>query len=312
MNLQTQSSSAAVTGDLVVIQRNSISGSGRRNRALLDLIRELRQRQFEVRMFSDRNQLDVFTARESVTHRIRCMVAAGGDGTVTSLVNRHPERVIAVLPMGTENLVARHLDMPCNGAVVADVIKDGYTRVFDTAKIGSRCFLLMVSAGIDAQVVHRLNAQRSGNIRHWTYLRPVLQTFLSYGFPKIDVTDVRTGKTVTGTHVIVSNFREYGFNLKLNPDADPADGQLDVCVFQKSSRVRLAIHAILSIFRTQKGSHLVRFRSPHVSLSASVESGIVCPGRSVIPLQVDGDTGGQLPVDIQIKKSSMQLIVHRQ
>ncbi|MCH2200727.1 MAG: hypothetical protein MK102_02050 [Fuerstiella sp.] len=311
MNLQTESLSVGSTGDLVVIQRNSTSGSGRRNRVLLDLIRELRHRRFKVRMFSDRNQLDAFVGRDHVTHRIRCLVAAGGDGTLSSLVNRHPGRAIATLPMGTENLVARHLNMPCNGAVVADVIKDGYVRVFDTAQFGSSCFLLMASAGIDAQVVHRLNAERLGNIRRWTYLRPILQTFLSYGFPKINVTDVNTGKTVCGTHVIVSNFREYGFHLKLNSDADPTDGQLDVCVFQKSSPVRLAIYAIRSIFRTQNGPHLVRFRSQHVSLSATTDSGIVRSGQSEIPLQADGDMGGQLPVDIRIKESSMQLLAHR-
>jgi diacylglycerol kinase family enzyme len=38
----------------------------------------------------------------------RCLVAAGGDGTVSALLNERPVVPIAVLPAGTENLFARH------------------------------------------------------------------------------------------------------------------------------------------------------------------------------------------------------------
>ena len=38
----------------------------------------------------------------------RCLVAAGGDGTVAALINERPERPITVLPAGTENLFAGH------------------------------------------------------------------------------------------------------------------------------------------------------------------------------------------------------------
>ena len=299
-----------VAGDLVIIQRNPTSGTGKSHRVLLKLIRELRNRQLSVRMFSNRDHLDDFINSNRAL-RIRCLVAAGGDGTVSSLVNRHPDRAIAVLPLGTENLVARHLSMPCNGAVVADVIKDGQVRRFDTAQAGNSCFLLMASAGIDAEVVRRLHIARSGNIRHWTYIRPILQAFASYRFPEIDATDLNTGKKVTGTHIIVSNLKEYGFNLKLNPAADPTDGQLDICVFRKRSLVQLAIHVMCSLFQAQSGPHIVRFRSRHILLSASgdLNEASQCPAE--VPLQTDGDTAGQLPTDIRINPSAMQLLVHR-
>ena len=82
----------------------------------------------------------------------------------------------------------------------------------------------MASAGIDADIVHRLPGKRSGNIRHGTYIRPILQTLAGYHFPEITVTDVQTERTFKGSHVIVSNFRQYGFDLKLTPDADAIDG----------------------------------------------------------------------------------------
>ena len=309
MNQQPKTSPSSVAGDLVVIQRNRTSGAGKSHQALLELIRELRNRQLCVRMFSNRDQLDEFINSGHVNGRLRCIVAAGGDGTVASLFNRHPNRVIALLPMGTENLVARHLNMPCNGSVVADVIEAGHVERFDTAQAGENRFLLMASAGIDAEVVRCLHAIRSGHIRRWTYIRPILQTFASYRFPEITVMDADTRNTVTGSHIIVSNFGEYGFGLQLNPDADPTDGQLDICVFRKRSLMHTAIHAVRSLFRAQNDQHVVRFRSQHVSLS---ETRILdAEGRRspAIPLQTDGDIAGQLPINIQINAAAMQILV---
>ena len=310
MNHQSTSSPSAVTGDLVVIQRNPTSGTGKSHRALLELVRALRFKRFSVRMFSNRGRLDEFIEGRHVNDRLRCIVAAGGDGTVSSLVNRHPNRAIALLPMGTENLIARHLKMPCNGSVVAEVIQNGRIKRFDTAKASNHRFLLMASAGIDAEVVRRLHATRSGHIRRWTYIRPILQTFASYRYPEITVTDVDTGKSVAGSHVIVSNFREYGFHLRLTPDADPTDGQLDICVFRRHSLSQTALHAVCSLFRAQSGPHVVRFRSQHISLSGSraLHSDGVRPTE--IPLQTDGDTAGELPIDIRIDAAAMQVLVH--
>ena len=308
MNQQFRSSISPIDGEYVVIQRNSTAGAGTSRRILLNLVSKLRKQPFRVRMFSDRDRLDAFVASDRVRSRIRCLVAAGGDGTVADLVNRHSEHPIAVLPMGTENLLARHLNIPRDDSVVAEIIQQGHVQTFDTAQAGNRQYLLMASAGIDADVVHRLHATRSGNIRHWTYIRPILQTFASYRFPEISVTDSETDQTTSGSHVIVGNFKEYGFNLKLTPNADPTDGWLDVCVFQGRSVTQSVIHAIKSLFRPQNGPLVARFRSRHVSLSAFDEQHA---DAADIPLEADGDPAGHLPVDIRINKAAMRLLVRR-
>ncbi len=210
--------------------------------------------------------------------------------------------------MGTENLIARHLKIPRDGSGVADTIQQGHVQPFDTAQAGNRQHLLMASAGIDADIVHRLQATRSGNIRHWTYIRPILQTLASYHFPEITITDEQTEKTVTGSHVIVSNFKQYGFSLKLTPDADAIDGWMDVYVFQGRSVTQSVIHAIKCLFRPQNVPLVVRFRSRHVSLSASGKHHSEATG---IPLQTDGDPAGHFPVAIRINEATMRLLVHR-
>lgn len=312
MNRAADSSPGQVEGDIVVIQRNPRSGSGQRRRMLHDLIRELRHRRYRVRMFHRRSRLDAYLQEERVAPNLRCVVAAGGDGTVSSLVNRHPGVPVAVLPMGTENLIARHLKIPGSGSGLAEIIDAGQYREFDTAQAGDQQFLIMASAGIDADVVHRLHAGRTGHIRHWSYLPPIIRSLWHYHGRMIGVLDQDTGKSITGSLAVVSNFREYGLNTRLNPDADPTDGQLDVCVFQGTAKRQMVAFLVRSLFRTQTGPDVVRFRSRHVSL-LTADSLVSDPASAAatprIPLQSDGDPTGVLPVEITINPSAMRLLI---
>lgn len=304
-----------IAGDLVVIQRNPMSGSGRDRQALHTLMRELRMRGFRVRVFSSRPRLDEFVNSPPVSDRLRCLVAAGGDGTVASLVGRHPTLPIAVFPMGTENLVARHLNMPRDGSVVAHVIQQGQTQAFDTARVGHHAFLLMASAGLDADIVHRLHQTRSGNIGHLSYLGPLLRAIIGYQLPRLTLIDHDTGRQTDGSHVVISNFKEYALNLKLNPDADPTDGLLDICVLRTRSMTRTLLHLIGSLFKTQTGAHITRFRSRHLTVLTAndLDARAANASQSAPPevsLQSDGDPAGCLPAEISIKASTMQLLVH--
>ena len=58
--------------------------------------------------------------------RLRTVVAAGGDGTVSLLANRLPAQTpISVLPLGTANLVAKYLGIRPEPEQVADMIQAG-------------------------------------------------------------------------------------------------------------------------------------------------------------------------------------------
>lgn len=295
--------------DLIVIQRNPTSGSGRGRREVLRLLKELQRRGFETRVYHDRARLSRFVNRPAVLNgpavadRLRCLVAAGGDGTISSLVQRHPEFPIAVLPLGTENLVAKHLGLRCDGVGLASVIQDGRFLSFDTGLVGSRRFLLMASAGLDAEVVRLLALARTGNISHLSYFLPILTAFRRYQFPELQVKNEQGEVVAIGSHVLVSNMPEYGMKIPFCPGSNPHDGLLDVRVFKQSGILRTALH----VFRTKLGrkdsaEQLVRFRAPMVSLETQDPS---------VPLQADGDPCGAGAVTIRVAEEKMSLLVPR-
>ena len=270
----------------------------------------LRQKGFLVEIHTD---LDVVSNRANDLFKkgtLRALVGVGGDGTAAELTNRTICGVpITLLPSGTANLIAKYLKLPFNPEKAADLIESGKTIMFDVGRANGRLFLVMVSAGIDADVVNGVHAAREksfkqekkkgGHISYLSYLRPIFKSIASYRYPQITTEIIAPPGTasITGKWSFVFNLPRYGWGLPLVPKCVGVDKKLDFCVFQKG---RLGM-ALLDVFFAQLGS-LHRFL-PNTKLGqASCFKISVSPDASEmnVPFQLDGDPGGFLPVEIEI------------
>lgn len=288
---------------LVVIQRNPRSGSGAGRNQLLILVRELRRAGFVVRMFRSRRSLDSWLALPEKRRQLRCIVAAGGDGTVADIVNRFPGCPVAVLPLGTENLLAQYLGIRRSGHELAKLVIAGRTRTFDSAIANQQRFLLMLSAGVDGNIVHAIHASRTGTIRRIGYLWPTLQAFWR-SIPTLIRASTPDGKhSATGTHVIVTNIPRYGFGLRFAPEASPDDGLLNIRVYHGTTRSQVFWHAIrLKLGLPIYAREYTKFTATNVVLEA-------CSSRLFSGVQADGDPSRPLPVYVAVQPASLRLLV---
>lgn len=288
---------------IVVVQRNPKSGSGAGRNELLQLVRSLRSSNFHTRMFKNRLQLDAFIARPSIAKQLRCIVAAGGDGTVADVLNRHPNAPIAVLPLGTENLLAKYLNLPRCGRTLARVITAGRFRILDSALANGHRFLLMLSAGVDGQIVHAIHQSRTGTIRRMGYILPTLRAFLSSRPQKIRALTLDGRFLSEGTHVIVTNIPKYGFGLAFAPEAVPDDGLLNIRVYHGSTRWQIFWHALrLKCKLPVRDTECTRFVSASFRIETAEEG-------AFIGVQSDGDPCDGLPVQIDIQSGSLCVLV---
>ena len=150
---------------------------------------------------------------------------------------------MAVLPLGTENLLAGDLKIPGNGRFVAEMIAAGCCRTIDVGVVNGRRFLLMVTAGIDADIVHKMQARRRGHIRKWNYLQPILDTLRSYRYPKLRISaeggDLSVDQPLSGRLVVVANLPAYAMGLPLAASAEGSDGLFDLRVFRRRSAFQM-------------------------------------------------------------------------
>lgn len=240
--------------------------------------------------------------------RARAIIVVGGDGTLrtvtTRLVRHLGERgvpPIAVVPMGTANLMGRYLGIHWNpkhvGKQVVEMIKVGKTISLDAASVKTESsheldlMLLVAGVGIDAAVVHELDRIRSGPITMLSYALPAALAFGMYQFPEIEV-EVDGEKIWRDAGIaLVGNVKEYGTGFPVLPHARPDDGLLDVCAMPCKSRgdlLKLFLSAAAGEHLTNEG---VIYRK---GKSVRVRSG------EPVPLQVDGEAAGFTPVEMKL------------
>jgi diacylglycerol kinase (ATP) len=226
----------------------------------------------------------------------RCLVAVGGDGTVSALLNERPTVPLSVLPAGTENLVAQHFGLGRDPDRLARTIAAGKTTRVDVGQVGERRFLLMVGFGFDGDIVtghHEARVTRKGHVRpthRLAYVWPILRSSLFYRFPLITVRvcDAGAAETLSGTSVFLFNAPRYALGLPFAPAALDNDGWLDLVVFRKPG----PLQAVHYLWKVLWGMHL---RDPSVSHRRVKK--IEVTANEATPVQIDGDPGGYVVPD---------------
>ncbi|MCX5641213.1 MAG: diacylglycerol kinase family protein [Planctomycetota bacterium] len=242
----------------VVVIANPASGRGRSLAAADRICSALAARGIvPTRLPLDASSADL----ESACIGALAIVAVGGDGTVRSVSARVAGGSIplAIVPAGTENLAAREFGFQCSPAALADRILAQQERSVDLgvirrAGLPDHAFLVMVSAGFDADVVAALAARRRGPVTYLTYLLPILALLRHWQAPGFvaesgELGDAPADRIEAAGQLIIANARQYA--LRLNParGADPADGLLDAVVLPARggwSMVRWAIRLALT------------------------------------------------------------------
>ncbi|MGI9473018.1 MAG: diacylglycerol/lipid kinase family protein, partial [Rubripirellula sp.] len=234
------------------------------------------------------------------------VVAAGGDGTLSLAASilflegrETPGAAVVPMPLGTENLLARHFGQESSAESVLQTIRHGDLLQLDAGMANEQAFLIMATCGFDAEVVRRMHLARKGHINRFSYFGPILSALRSYRFPTLHLT-VDDDAPLECCWAMVFNLPRYGGGLKIEPDAIGDDGQLDIIAFKRGS-IASGIRYVSKIW---SGHHLTdgevtRLRGKEVTIRSD----------AAVPLQLDGDFAGNLPLKITTLPRRIPLIV---
>lgn len=294
----------ASSANKVLIARNPKSGAKDQGSLVDELCLELENRGQAVEVMTDIAEIQqrVETLLDSEgEHGLRAVVAAGGDGTVSLLANKLPQKTpIAILPLGTENLLAKYLRLKAQPKKLAHYIAKGRTLTIDAGLANGKLFLVMLSCGFDAEVVYQLHSRRKGHINHWSYAAPIWNSIVNYPYPDIRIMDELGNQLEQGKWAFIFNVPRYAMNLPFVTDANPTDGNLDLLTFRSGKLIRGLFYLATVIVRqhrtwgTAKHRRLAKFR---------IES------NDSLRYQLDGDPGGNLPVEVEIIPERVTLVV---
>ena len=282
------------------------SGASRDQIPRLDAL--LQSEGLEVRTIHEVDELRSL-ARDTSTEGETVVVAAGGDGTLSLassvlFLEDRPAARTAVLPMplGTENLLARHFGQTAEAEAVAETIRRGSLFRLDAGKANDQPFLIMATCGFDAEVVRQMALLRQGHINRFSYFRPILSAIRGYKFPELRL-EVDDLEPLNCCWAMAFNLPRYGGGLKIEPDAVGDDGLLDVIAFKRGS----ILSGLRYVSEIWMGRHLhdadvTRLRGKRIKITSS----------SDVPFQLDGDAGGALPLEIDTLPRHIPLLVPAQ
>src|SRR5512141_479894 len=98
-------------------------------------------------------------AHEAARDGADAVVAVGGDGTMNEVADGLAGSAtrLAFVPHGTGNVFAREFSLPDSVEGCLDLLSSGKTISVRMAKANERHFVLLASAGFDAEVVERMH-----------------------------------------------------------------------------------------------------------------------------------------------------------
>jgi len=239
-------------------------------------------------------------AAEARTRDYDRIVAAGGDGTLNEVVNGLvPSSIpLAFLPLGTTNVFALEAGIPLDLEAACRIALEGAAVPVALGVAEDTRFLLMASAGLDAEAVYRVSPALKRGLGKGAYLASALQA-LFHAPPRAFTVRTAAGETFSCYGAIISNGRLYGGRFVIAPGASLTAARFDVCLLLKPGRLALlGVALALAAGRPLSPATARRLRTTRVELR----------GEGVA-VQIDGDFFGRLPVTLRIAGDELRLVM---
>jgi len=228
--------------------------------------------------------------------------ACGGDGTLNEVVAGaagYDNAAVTVFSGGSGNDFVKIFDEP-KAFFDLHRLMDAEEAVFDLIQCNGEYALNICSVGLDARIGTDVSSYKR---------LPLLHGFRAYaastvvnvvkGIAEHYIVEVN-GEVIDGeqTFICVCNGRYYGGGFNPIPEADPADGKLDVLVVKKVSRAQ--VPAIIGKYkngRYKELSHVARYlRTDRVKITCDKPT----------PVNMDGELRTAKVVEMRLAKEKIR------
>ncbi len=184
-------------------------------------------------------------ARKAVKNGYDIVIAMGGDGTIGAVIHGIAglKTRLGIIPAGTENDIARSLDIPENLNEACAIIADGHTRKIDLGQIKVKgvkkfYFPMVVTVELTATIYPEIKEVPEGKL---SGIKDAVGTLLKFDTkPTVYLTlDNESKIKVESMLVTIANTPLIGAKNRVAPDASMEDGLLDIATYPDFNKAEL-------------------------------------------------------------------------
>jgi YegS/Rv2252/BmrU family lipid kinase len=198
-------------------------------------------------------------AKTAAAQGVGLIVAVGGDGSVNDVINGiyGTDAILAILPKGSGNGLARSLGIPLNTAKAIQLINTLHPIEMDLGIADRHLFSSTAGVGFDALIAEQFAAgKRRGFIAYsWLIIKHLWRYKLMEWDIEIDGKHFREKAFM----LTVANAVQLGYGFKIAPVASLRDGIFDIIILKKFPKLLAFVIALRAFRGTLLKSRYVTF-----------------------------------------------------
>lgn len=200
-------------------------------------------------------------AEEAANKNFDIIVAVGGDGTINEIASKiiAQQKILAIIPFGSGNGLARALNIPMDVKRAIKVINRLNVATIDAAILNSKYFFNVAGIGFDAHISAAFVGNKTRGLKG--YLQMIFKEIKSYTAQTYELTIDGATYTKKAFILSVANSSQYGNNVHISPKSTLDDGWLEVCIIKPLPWYKLPILAYKMLRSTTHHSKWVEIIS---------------------------------------------------
>ena len=242
--------------------------------------------------------------RNAIQQGTRLVIAAGGDGTLSGVIDGlvDTQTPLLILPTGTWNALAQALDIPLQIDAALDLLfQEHRIRTIDAMQVGQSYYVLSVSAGVGARAMEDVKREEKRRFGRLADLRSAIVHVLEFRSHQFEVKIDGKAAKFRASELLVSNSSILGLKmLRLDPEIRMDDGKLNVCrIYANTIGEYLKLAASMLRGDQQHSWNIFCMEALEVVEISSKEK---------LPVQGDGELIGKLPIKVRIHPKAIQIV----
>ena len=241
-------------------------------------------------------------AARAAAERVPLVLALGGDGTLNEVANglAGTETALGTLPAGTSNIWAREAGISRKLVEAVRLMATGERRLIDLGKAGDRYFMLFAGVGVDAQITRNVSLDMKRRVGAAAYGLAAVREALRWRSRPVTVRLDGVERRMDVLMAFAGNTRLYAGLTKITPNAVVDDGLLDVCIYEGSGSIDIAMHTARTLLQSHRKASKVLFQRV---------KRLEFDWEEPLPMQLDGDPVGECPREIEVAPGALWVVV---